>query len=99
MNRNTPGQTPRQTLFDLDIAAVNYHETVSLLCDSIEQPDQGAKVVVTPNVDHLVKLDKNPELKTFYAEADFIFADGMPVIWASKLLKKPLPERVTGADL
>ena len=99
MNRNTSGQTPRQTLFDLDIAAVNYHETVSLLCDSIEQPDQGAKVVVTPNVDHLVQLDKNPELKTFYAEADFIFADGMPVIWASKLLKKPLPERVTGADL
>ncbi len=57
------------------------------------------RVVVTPNVDHLVRLDGMQAFRSRYASADYIFADGMPVVWASRLLGRPLPERVTGADL
>ena len=86
-------------LFDLNIRAVTLQQAVSLLASRISDRQANAGVVVTPNVDHLVRLERNPEFKASYARAEFIFADGMPVVWASRLLGRPLPERVTGADL
>jgi exopolysaccharide biosynthesis WecB/TagA/CpsF family protein len=55
--------------------------------------------VVTPNVDHVVKLQSDPEFLDLYRQAGMAIADGMPVVWASRLVKQPLKERVTGADL
>lgn len=57
------------------------------------------RVVVTPNTDHVVQLRTGGPLRLAYAAADLIVADGMPVVLASRLLGRPLPERVTGADL
>lgn len=54
---------------------------------------------VTANVDHVVRLCRNPKLRPLYADADLSVADGMPLIWASRLLGAPLPERVAGSDL
>jgi len=57
-------------------------------------------LVVTPNVDHVVMLHRDREMRAIYESAEFLFADGMPLVWLSKLLPGPaLPERVTGADL
>ena len=55
--------------------------------------------VVTPNSDHLVMLESNAAFREVYAAADLTLADGMPLIWASRLLGKSLIERVTGAEL
>lgn len=55
--------------------------------------------VVTPNVDHIVKLEKDEEFRKVYQNADLILADGMPLIWISKLLKNPIKEKVSGSDL
>ncbi len=55
--------------------------------------------VVTPNVDHLIKLQTDMEFRDVYQEADLVLADGMPLIWASKFLGKPLHHRITGSDL
>jgi N-acetylglucosaminyldiphosphoundecaprenol N-acetyl-beta-D-mannosaminyltransferase len=57
------------------------------------------RYVVTPNVDHVVLLQQNAALRTAYTAAGMILADGAPVIWASRLLGSPLPERVAGSDL
>lgn len=91
--------TPSIALFGLDIAAVSFETALDVLCDAVSQRDGRARVAVTPNVDHLVRLDKQPELKRLYRTADYLFADGMPVVWASRLFGMPLPGRVTGADL
>lgn len=91
--------TPTQTLFDLNIMAVDFRQAVDLLTQAGNTQTGAAHVVVTPNVDHIVRLAHQPGLKALYQQADYIFADGMPVIWASRLLGRPLPERVTGADL
>jgi N-acetylglucosaminyldiphosphoundecaprenol N-acetyl-beta-D-mannosaminyltransferase len=56
-------------------------------------------VVFTPNVDHVVKAERDAELRAAYAAADLALADGMPLVWASRLLGTPLPERVAGSDL
>jgi N-acetylglucosaminyldiphosphoundecaprenol N-acetyl-beta-D-mannosaminyltransferase len=54
---------------------------------------------VVVNVDKLVKAQKDPELRRIINECALINADGMPVVWASRLLGKPLKERVAGVDL
>jgi N-acetylglucosaminyldiphosphoundecaprenol N-acetyl-beta-D-mannosaminyltransferase len=55
--------------------------------------------VVTPNVDHVVRLEQDAEFRQIYSEACLVLADGMPLVWASKLLGTPLKERVSGSDL
>ena len=55
--------------------------------------------VVTPNVDHIVKLEKDKEFQEVYKNADLILTDGMPLIWISKLKKTPIKEKVSGSDL
>lgn len=55
--------------------------------------------VVTPNVDHIVKLEKDKEFQEVYKEADLILTDGMPLIWISKMKKTPIKEKVSGSDL
>ncbi len=57
------------------------------------------RFVVTPNLDHAVLLGKSAPLKEAYDDAALVLADGMPLVWASKILRRPLPERVTGSDL
>jgi N-acetylglucosaminyldiphosphoundecaprenol N-acetyl-beta-D-mannosaminyltransferase len=51
------------------------------------------------NVDKLVKASRDPELRRIINECALINVDGMPVVWASRLLGKPLKERVAGVDL
>lgn len=55
--------------------------------------------IVTPNADHIVKLQRDPEFKKIYGEATLVLVDGMPLLWAAKFLGAPLKERISGADL
>ncbi|WP_449555475.1 WecB/TagA/CpsF family glycosyltransferase [Lactococcus lactis] len=55
--------------------------------------------VVTPNVDHIVQLEKDSELQKVYKNADLILADGKPLIWISNYYKTPIKEKVSGSDL
>lgn len=54
---------------------------------------------VTANVDHLIRYREHPDLRPIYDQADVVVADGMPLVWGSRLLGTPLPERVAGSDL
>jgi len=54
---------------------------------------------VAVNVDKLRKASKDPELRRIINECALISVDGVPVVWASRLLGKPLKERVAGVDL
>ena len=55
--------------------------------------------VVTPNVDHIVQLERGGELCDIYQEADLILTDGKPLIWISKLYGTPIKEKISGSDL
>lgn len=55
--------------------------------------------IATVNVDFLVKSMEDPELHELLQHADLCTADGMPLVWGSKLLGSPLKERVTGSDM
>ena len=54
---------------------------------------------VVVNVDKLVKASRDAELRQIINDCALINVDGMPVVWASRLLGKPLKARVAGVDL
>ena len=54
---------------------------------------------VVVNVDKLVKASRDRELRRIINECALINVDGMPVVWASRLLGIALKERVAGVDL
>ena len=62
-------------------------------------------VVATLNVDFVANavsgwpFGGNDELWGYLKDADLVTADGMPIVALSRLLRQPLPERVTGADM
>ena len=58
-------------------------------------------LIVTPNVDHLVTLQSDELMKSIFQSAKYRYADGMPIVWSSRILPgiQPLSGRVTGADL
>ena len=56
-------------------------------------------VVITPNLDIVRQCPIEPDLRQLLAEADLRVADGMTLVWASRLSGQPLPERVCGSNL
>ena len=72
-------------------------ETVDRIGQFIASGKPHQHVVV--NVDKLVKAQRDPELRAIINDCQLVNADGMPVVWASHLLGKPLKERVAGIDI
>ncbi len=54
--------------------------------------------VIFLNTDVVVKMEKDPYLAKIVEEAEYVIADGMPLIWISKLFHRGLKERVCGSD-
>jgi N-acetylglucosaminyldiphosphoundecaprenol N-acetyl-beta-D-mannosaminyltransferase len=74
------------------------------MADTIERCDQliqerGSAQHISINAAKLVLMRKNSRLRRIIADATIVGADGQSVVWASRLLGKPLPERVAGIDL
>lgn len=86
-------------MFGVEIDVLNRHQAVQACMDIIAEKMQSCRYVVTPNVDHALTLQKNAAFRAAYKGAALVLADGNPIVWASKLLGKPLPETVTGSDL
>lgn len=54
---------------------------------------------ITANLDHLRRYREDPIQKGLIDDADLVVADGMPLIWASRLAGESLPERVSGSSM
>ncbi len=87
------------TLFGMAIDAIERRDAVRCVLRWLADGRQTAKIVVTPNVDHVVQYQRNEDFRNAYRAASLVVADGVPVVWASRLLGAPLPERVNGCDL
>ncbi|MHC4423500.1 MAG: WecB/TagA/CpsF family glycosyltransferase [Planctomycetota bacterium] len=51
------------------------------------------------NVAKIVNMRRDLVLRSGLEEADLVLADGAPIVWLSRMLGKPLPERVAGIDI
>jgi N-acetylglucosaminyldiphosphoundecaprenol N-acetyl-beta-D-mannosaminyltransferase len=79
------------------IDAVTFAQALDDVEALVEQGQGGA--VFTPNIDHVVNAAAHQQFREAYARASLSLADGQPVVWASRLLRARLPERVSGSDL
>ena len=60
--------------------------------------DRKKHYIVTPNPEFLIRAQKDLEFKKILNGADLALPDSAGLIWASKVLKKPIKEKVAGAD-
>ena len=84
-------------LLNTNIDNYTMDETIGIIKESIENRNQLHHVAV--NAGKIVAMQSDLELRESVNEADLINADGQAVVWASKILGKPLKERVAGIDL
>ncbi|MFM9434238.1 N-acetylglucosaminyldiphosphoundecaprenol N-acetyl-beta-D-mannosaminyltransferase [Janthinobacterium sp. CG_23.3] len=87
----------RITMMGCQIDNLSMEDTLQRVEGFIQSGLPHQHVVV--NVDKLVKANRDPELRRIINECALINVDGMPVVWASRLLGKGLKERVAGVDL
>lgn len=64
--------------------------------DLLNQLQRG--VLITPNLDHLVKLQHDREFYEVYRQAEWVVCDSKILYMLSKLLKHPLPEAIPGSS-
>lgn len=86
-------------LFGITIDQLNFGEAVDRVFELIDQSPKKCHYVVTPNTDHIVKLNEDGLFRAAYSKASLILADGRPLVAVSKLLGKPLPSVIPGSDL
>ena len=90
-------------LFGIPVAKVTETDAVERIIAFAK--DHNAQLVATLNVDFVANAVRgwpfggNDELWGYLKTADLVTADGMPIVLLSKLMRNPLPERVTGADM
>ena len=72
-------------------------EVVAVVREALAAGEGGR--IITPNVDILRRAQAKAGIQACLREADLVVADGMPLIWASRLGGTPLPERVAGSSL
>lgn len=93
---------PEKRVLISQIAGIPVHnlsedETIQAIDSMIADGKPHYMVVV--NAAKVVAANQNERLRRVIAKADLVAADGMSVVWASRLLGQPLKGRVTGIDL
>jgi N-acetylglucosaminyldiphosphoundecaprenol N-acetyl-beta-D-mannosaminyltransferase len=85
------------TLFDLPVRAETLEQAVDRIDAAIASDRLTIHVVL--NAAKVSKIARDAEFRSMLGQFDMIHADGASVVWASRLLGSPLPERVAGIDL
>ncbi len=101
MEDSSPIDKPRRVetveLFGVPIRSVTMNQVVECVhASSLSRRSMNIGVV---NAAKIVNMRKDPELSEAVLSSDDIYADGMSVVWASRILGHPLPERIAGIDL
>ncbi|MBS0017546.1 MAG: WecB/TagA/CpsF family glycosyltransferase [Arthrospira sp. SH-MAG29] len=65
----------------------------------LEELGKRGGIVFTPNVDHLMRLQKDQEFYDIYHKSDYRVCDSQIVYYASRLLNQPITEKISGSDL
>ena len=87
----------KTTILGVGIDNLNANEALQRVEDLLLDSQQ--RYVVTPNPEFLVRAQKDEEYRGLLNKADMAVADGIGLIFASRFLKRPLKQRISGVDL
>ncbi len=88
---------PIRHLFGIPVAALTMEQTVAQVGRAIA--DRTRLQIGVVNAAKIVNMHGDPGLRADVLSSDVVLADGMAVVWASRVLGQSLPERVAGIDL
>jgi N-acetylglucosaminyldiphosphoundecaprenol N-acetyl-beta-D-mannosaminyltransferase len=81
----------------LRVAGLDEAQVVATALEGVARGSGGW--IFPVNLDVLRKATRDPEQRRLIERAEIPTADGMPLIWASRVQRTPLPERVSGSSL
>ena len=84
-------------VWGLPLAAVTFDQALDRIDRLVAAGEPS--FVITANLNYAMLADADPRLRALNDRAAFLLADGMPLVWWSRLGSRPLPERVAGSDL
>ncbi|HEV2274219.1 MAG TPA: WecB/TagA/CpsF family glycosyltransferase [Acidobacteriaceae bacterium] len=76
---------------------VTMDEAVEFVADKITE--RRFHQIATANVDFLIHALKDRKLQSILCACDLVVPDGMPIVWAARMMGTRLKERVSGVDL
>ena len=88
---------PSTRILGVRVDCINLDDALSRIEEFIKAGKTHQIVVV--NAAKVVKAQKDAYLRQIIEDADLSGADGVPIVWVSRLLGKPIPGRVNGTDL
>lgn len=84
-------------LFGLPVDAVTLNQACARILHHVRHKEKC--LLTTPNLNFLIASSQDMSFRTSVISSHLVIADGMPLIWLSRLLGIPIPERVAGSDL
>jgi N-acetylglucosaminyldiphosphoundecaprenol N-acetyl-beta-D-mannosaminyltransferase len=84
-------------LLGINVSAIRMGQLMDTCREHIN--NRKGLLLAVANVAKVVNCRRNTELRKSLTEADIILADGLPLVWLSRLIGDPLPERVAGIDI
>ena len=88
---------PDVVILGIPFHNVSFADTVEWVRQRVQS--RRPAYIATVNMDFITHAWKDPELQRILLEADLVVADGIPIVWLSRLQGFPLKQRVTGSDL
>lgn len=88
----------RRTFMSVWVDSITLENVLQIFKEWIQKKEK-FHYIVTPNADHMVKLEKDEKFRTLYEKADLILTDGQPLMWIADSLGNPITEKIPGSDL
>lgn len=96
---NEPQRAQVVEFLNTRLDALTAEDVVDLVFRWMSEKDRQPHIIITANVSLLVSMRSDLKLSQAVRKADLVVADGMPLVWGTRMLGTPLPQRVTGIDL
>ena len=84
-------------ILGIQVDSIKMQEAVEIITSWLSE--EKTHTLYTPNAEILMAAQRDPELMEILNNADMLVADGAGVVLASKILQRPVPEKVSGIDL
>ena len=94
-----PQMTDRIDLLGCPFDSITEDETVDLVFDWKDARERKSHHIITVNVAILMMARDDTRLANAIENADLVVVDGKPLVWTSRWLGAPVPEKVSGVDL
>src|SRR5260221_3168234 len=88
---------PRVAVGNVTLDNLSMQETLAAIDDLVER--RSPSYIATPNVDIIMRCNRDPEFHAYHQKSTLCVVDGTPVLWAARFLGAPLKEKVSGSDL